>query len=506
MKTNVLNFVEASARAYPNKVAVVDGSVEYTYGELVEASKRIGSALLRLNVQRKGVVVLMEKSTRALSVLLGIVYAGGFYVPVDVSVPAKRLAHIVAMLDNPVIVYDESVPLEGVDSCISYRAIQASSLENYEINEAALQEVRAQALEIDPVYTLFTSGSTGEPKGVVINHRSIVTFIDAFVDELGITFTDRIGNQAPFDFDVSTKDIYATFAVSATLVLIPMRLFMRPSELIAFLESKRITVLIWAVAALCLVSSYHALDVAQLGCLRSVMFCGEVMPLKHLNEWRTRYPQVMFVNLYGPSEVTCNCLYHVLDPARDYSNGIPLGKPFSHCEVMLIDSNKNLATRAGEIGEIVVRSPSLSLGYIKDTEQTNRVFVQNPVQDQYRERVYCTGDLAQINENGELIFYGRKDNQIKYLGHRIELEEIELTLERVEGVSRCKCLFDSHKKRLLAFYEGVATSADIAAFCRDNLPKHMHPTSIKHIEAMPMNKNGKVDKTALQAMFSSEKR
>lgn len=506
MKTNVLNYLESSVATCPERYAVIDENGSYSYEALAETSMRIGSGLARIGVQGRGVVVAMDKGFDALAAQLGVLYAGGFYVPVDPAIPASRLEGIVSALDNPLIVHDGMTPESALTACSQGNLVSCAALEQFSVDYEALTEIRANALETDPVYALFTSGSTGTPKGVVISHRAIVAFIDSFVETFGITFDDRIGNQAPFDFDVSTKDIYSALATSATLVIVPRKLFMQPVELVGFLEKHNVTVLVWAVAALCLISSYHALDEADLSSIRTVMFSGEVMPAKHLKAWRSRLPQATFVNLYGPTEVTCNCLYHILDPQRDYNDGMPLGKPFPHCDVILAGEDGNVVIEPGVDGELLVRGPSLALGYLGQPELTNRAFTQNPVNGRFPDRVYHTGDLAMLNEQGELVFRGRKDSQVKYQGHRIELEEVDLAFERFPGVNRCRCVFDSKRKRLLAFYEGSADASELPLMAREKLPAFMRPTSIRRVQGMPLNKNGKVDRSGLLALAQISKR
>ncbi len=502
---NVLCYVETCVSAQPSKIAVIDEVSQTSYIELYEASKRVGTALSRCGVARQGVVVLMEKSAHTLGVMLGIVQAGAFYVPVDPSVPLARLQKIVTQLGNPCIVVDsqEAAPA-GVDEM--GHVVEAQELLGSDIDETLLAATRAQSLETDPVYTLFTSGSTGDPKGVAISHRAIISFIDSFVSTFDFNENDRFANQAPFDFDVSTKDIYTTFATGATLVIVPRAYFMQPVKLVEYLHQHKATVLVWAVAALCIASAYHALDSDLLASVRKVLFSGEVMPRKHLDEWRAHLPQAQFVNLYGPTEITCNCLYHVLDSARMYAEGIPLGTAFSHCRVFLVDSAGAQVTEPNSEGELVVAGPSLALGYVGMPEQTARAFPTNALNAAYPERVYRTGDVAAFSEEGELFFRGRVDNQIKFQGHRIELEEIDVAIERHPQVMRCRCAFDTEKSRLRAFYEGAVDKRELASYARRELPVHMIPSSFEQVEEMPLNKNGKVDRKRLLELHAKARK
>lgn len=499
-ESNVLAYLWDSVNRTPQAIAVVDAQSTLTYEELMLRSMRIGTALARKGAPGRSVIIAMEKGCNTICAMLGTLYAGASYVPVDSQISAERLEHVLHALANPLVVVDhnrdERIALFERMGCTW---LLAADLLASDVDETLLNDVQRHALETDPAYILFTSGSTGVPKGVAISHRAIRSFIDVFVPTLGIRASDRIANQAPFDFDVSTKDIYSTLATGATLVIVPRELFMQPAALIEYLQKHEVTVLIWAVAALCIVSTYHALNNEALRRIRLVAFSGEVMPLRHLKQWRTTLPNAAFFNLYGPTEITCNCLYHQLEPARDYRDGIPLGKAFDHCDVRLVDQDGHEVTSPGVEGEIIVRGPSLSLGYVGMPDQTARAFVQNPLDHTIPSLVYCTGDLGAYSANGELYFRGRRDNQIKYMGHRIELEEIDLAIERIDGVQRCRCFFDEKRKRLYAFYEGTTSVEDIRTVVVGTMPPHMRPSNIMQVSSMPLNKNGKVDRRELFA-------
>ena len=501
MRTSVLEYLEGSTATHPDSCAVIDEHGSLTYTQLQEACRRVGSALAETDAFGRGVIVAMEKGADALTAQLGALYAGGHYVPVDPDIPADRLHHIAEAVGHTTIVVDDSTEQRIREMDLDLELHRFSDLARHAVDEETLSAIRRRSIGTMPAYVLFTSGSTGVPKGVVISHHAIISFIDSFVGTLGIRDTDRLGNQAPFDFDVSTKDIYSTLATAATLVIIPRRLFMQPAELAAYLEQKQVTVLIWAVAALCLVSTYHALDVADFSRIRTVMFSGETMPKRHLKTWRTHLPQATFVNLYGPTEITCNCLYHVLDPECPYEGGVPLGESFSHCDVIVVDEEGHEVTEPDVEGILLVRGPSLALGYLGQPELTAKAFGQNPLNDRYPDRVYNTGDVASYDDQGMLLFRGRRDNQIKYQGHRIELEDIEHAIERFADVDRCRCVFDARRKLLHAFYEGMAEGQELSAMVRETLPPFMQPATLRHIDEMPLTKNGKVDRAQLANML-----
>lgn len=498
LRRSVLSYLEHDAAHYPDRVAVIDEHGSCTYEELRARSRAAASALAEHAATHRAVVVYMEKGSDALAVMFGALYAGGFYVPVDPQVPADRLARIAGALGNPLVVADAERAAAAAEALPEAGELLAlNDVLSHPIDEAALVASRRGLTDSDPAYVLFTSGSTGTPKGVAVSHRAITDFIGDFTRLFGFTGTDRVANQAPFDFDVSVKDIYGALAAGCTLVVVPRPLFSQPAALVEYLEENRVTIMTWAVAALCLITSLHGLEGKTLSSVRRVLFSGEVMPVEHLRTWMEHLPEASFANLYGPTEVTCNCLYHVIERDRDYAEGIPLGTAFPNREVLLVDAEGHEVTEPGEVGELLVRGVSLALGYVGDAERTAASFTQNPLHNRFPDRVYRTGDLAAYSDAGELFYRGRVDNQIKHQGHRVELEEVDLAIEGVEGVQRCRCVYDKERKRLIAFYEGSAAVAEVRAEVHEKLPPFMVPTQIAAVDAMPLTKNGKVDRAAL---------
>ena len=501
MAATVLRYLEESAATYPQKPAVIDEHQQCTYQELRTTSRRIASALAPKVERGTPVMVYMEKGVDALTVFFGTLYAGSFYSLLNPELPKSRLEQIQSVLQAQIVVTSTDLKDAAADIFPTAELLTVEELREAEENPAALAAAQDAAIDTDPVYINFTSGSTGTPKGIVVCHRSIVDFIDCFTQLFHITERDIIANQAPFDFDVSVKDIYSALKTGATLVIVPRRLFSAPVQLLDFLCDHQVTTLIWAVSALCLVSTFHGLDYKTPTTVNKVLFSGEVMPLKHLRSWREHLPEAMFVNLYGPTGITCNCTYHILQSERDYSGGIPIGRHFPNEDVFLLDEQNHKITQPDAIGELCVRGTALALGYYCAPEQTATHFVQNPLNPCYPELIYRTGDLARYDENGELVFSGRKDFQIKYMGHRIELEEIELILNGYEEISRAVCLFLEEKDRLIACYSGDIDGKTIRSRMQKTMPMHMIPQVFRQFPQLPMTANGKIDRRELKARY-----
>lgn len=492
MMINVLDYLISSAEKHPEKTAVIEEERTVTYSELFRFSCAVGSSLLKYNPFGKPVGVFMEKGIDALCSFFGIVSAGGFYCMLNPELPEARLLQTKEVLQPETVITSRELKEKAEKLFSDSHVCMIDELIHHEIDTGALNSIRSRMIDTDPLYVNFTSGSTGIPKGIVVAHRSVIDFIGCFTEIFQISEDDIIANQAPFDFDVSVKDIYSAIRTGATLVIVPRRLFSAPTALLDYLCGNRVTTMIWAVSALCLISTFHGLDYKTPDTVNKVLFSGEVMPYKHLKQWQEHLPDAQFVNLYGPTEITCNCTYHILEKGRDYSHGIPIGKPFPNEDVFLTDGENRKITVPDTTGKITVRGTALALGYYRLAEKNDTYFIQNPLNADYPERVYVTGDLGRYDEQGDLFFCGRTDNQIKYLGHRIELEEIERNMAAIEGVEQCFCVFD--KGKLKGYYVGSMDRNELYSTMQNTLPAFMIPGFLRRLDEMPITKNGKTDR------------
>ena len=494
MIRNILDYLEQSAIHYPDKIAFADETSACTYKELRRTAKSVGTKLTNYVPPRSPVPVFMEKRVETIYAFLGAVYAGCFYVLLDPKLPSERLKQILQTLQSEVLVLHPDY--EKQFKTLEYEGNVVNILEAVQEEEDAvlLEAIREQRLDIDPLYAIFTSGSTGIPKGVLVSHRSVIDFMEEFVDIFEITDKDVIGNQAPFDFDVSVKDIYSTLKTGATMQIIPKKLFSFPTKLLDYLDEREITTLIWAVSALCIVTTLKGLEYKVPQKVNKIIFSGEVMPIKHLNEWKKYLPDAFYANVYGPTEITCNCTYYIVDREFQPGESLPIGQPFPNEKVFLLDEENQLVREAGKKGEICVSGTALSLGYYRNPEQTEKVFVQNPLNEKYLERIYRTGDMAYYGHDGYLYFASRKDFQIKHMGHRIELGEIELAMEMAEGIRRACCTYDEPENKIIAFYEGEAEKRQIVRALGKKLPAYMIPNVWVKLDRLPITKNGKIDR------------
>ncbi len=345
---------------------------------------------------------------------------------------------------------------------------------------------------------LFTSGSTGVPKGVTINHRSVIDYTDWVTETFQITEQDSFGNQAPFYFDNSILDIYSTIKTGATTYIVPKNLFAQPVLLLEYLKEKKINTIFWVPSALIVVAKLKAFKNVDLSdTLRRVLFCGEVMPNKLLNVWRKFLPDVLYANLYGPTEITDACTYYIVDREFADEEPLPIGKAMPNTDILVLN-DKDEPVAGEESGELCVRGTSLSMGYYNNPEKTREAFVQNPLNPYVPELIYRTGDIVKYNEYGELIYLSRKDFQIKHMGHRIELGEIETAVSSLEEISLCCCLYDERRQKIVLFIEGELEKAYINEKISHLVPEYMLPNKLITLEQMPINANGKIDRVKLK--------
>lgn len=506
MKINAIEYLRETAIKYPNKPAIIDGERCITYHELDLKSKWLGFIISSKTKKRNQPIgMFLPKGLEAIVSFMGALYSGNFYVPLDVKSPKKRINAILSNLNPSIIVTDKhykSILLSyGVPE---HTIIQVEEIDKEPVNFDQLfgDDITFNNIDTDPIYTIYTSGSTGVPKGVVISHRGVIDYIDWVKTTFHIDEKTVIGNQAPFYFDNSTLDIYLSIAAGCTLVIIPEQYFAFPVKLMEYVNEKKINFIFWVPSILINTANLDILSQVPNGSLTKVLFAGEVMPNKQLNYWRRNLPDALYANLYGPTEITVDCTFYIVDRDFDDNEPLPIGKPCPNSNIIILkDDNKEAGVN--ELGELCVRGSSLALGYWNDPVKTNASFVQNPLNSNYQERIYKTGDLVYINEHNEIIYVGRKDTQIKHMGYRIELGEIEMAALSLHSIFNACVIYDHEKKEIVLFYESEnhLTVSDIRKQLANLIPKYMIPTTIIQLDKLPLNPNGKIDRVLLKETF-----
>lgn len=501
MRHNVLNDLWRTAREKPDKLAFSDGVNGLTFGEVCRQSRAVGTFLHQRGICRRPVVVFMEKSPQEVAAFFGVVAGGCFYVPLDAEMPAGRIQLILDNVQTPLLICDShtletarSFRLDGAETVLY------SDIAGLKPDDAALQAIYDHTLDTDPIYVVFTSGSTGIPKGVAACHRSVLDYMEQLSEVLGFNEDTVFGSQTPLYFDACLKELYGTVRSGGTTYLIPKNLFSIPVSLVEYLNEHKINTVCWVVSALTMISAFGTFDIVKPEFLRTIAFGSEVFPAKQLRLWREALPEASFTNLYGPTEGTGMCCYYRVDREFQEGEAIPIGQPFPNREILLLNEAGQPAAK-GEPGEICIRGTTLTLGYYNDPERTAAAFVQNPLQTAYPEWIYKTGDIGRYNDRGELVFVSRKDYQIKHMGHRVELGEVEVNAAMAPDIQMTACIYDGRRSKIVLYYVGGLTEKELTAELKTRLPRYMLPNRIFRLERLPQTANGKIDRKALEASY-----
>lgn len=506
MEKSILSYLEKTESKFPDKVSFADKDNEITYKELVNIAKSIGSSILQKVGAKKPIIVYMEKDAANIAAFMGVAYSGGFYVPLDSKMPIDRINIIIDTLNPAAVIYDKKTEkfLDSMNTdCIKLAYEEIYNIDN---DEEKLHDARNKMIDTDPLYILFTSGSTGVPKGVVVCHRSVIDYAHWVTKTFNIDEKTVFGNQTPFYFSMSVLDIFSTIMSGATLHIIPKMLFSFPVKLLEFLKEKKVNTIYWVPSALGIVGNLGALDEVNMSEeLKTILFAGETMPTKQLNIWKKHIPNATYANLFGPTEITDIGVYYVVD--REFSNDepIPIGKACDNVDAIVISKEGKLIDKPGEIGELLIRGSFLACGYYNNPEKTKEAFIQNPLNNSYPEIVYATGDLVYWNERNELVYASRKDFQIKHMGNRIELGEIENAINSLDGVDMCCCLYDSENSHIVSIYSGEIESKAMQKMLIKKLPRYMIPNVYHKEKTLPLNMNGKIDRVKLKNDIISNK-
>lgn len=501
---NVLAYLRHIVTVKPEKVAYSDGETSLSFREVYVSALKIGTYLHHNSVYKRPVVVFMRRSPYEITAFFGVIAGGCFYVPVDEEMPRDRIQLILNNVRPPLVICDsDTLAVAQTFDLAGGKIVTYGALLDTEIDEAAINDIYDRSINIDPVYIVFTSGSTGIPKGVAACHRSVIDYIEQLSEVLSFSGDTVFGNQTPLYLDACLKELYPTLKFGATTYLIPKRLFTQPVALVEYLNKYKINTICWVVSALTMISAFGTFDLIRPKHLHTVAFGSEVFPTKQLRLWRRALPNAAFFNLYGPTETTGMCCYYRVDREFADDEPIPIGRPFRNREILLLTENGKPAAYGCE-GEICIRGTALTLGYYNDPERTAQAFVQNPLSTAYPELIYKTGDIGRYNARGELVFVSRRDHQIKHMGHRIELDEIEVSAGLVDGVRMAACIYDKVKGKIVLFYVGSCHERELATALKERLPRYMLPGKLIRLDTLPLTANGKLNRMALENRYREQ--
>lgn len=505
MPNSAVRLLDDAAVKYNNKTAVSDENRSYSFRELQSLGHSIATALIACGdggYMPEPVMVYLPKSGKCIASFMGAMYSGNPYVPIAYDMPSGRIQKIVDLLEGRGHIITDSNGMEVISSMSVPDTMHVHLYDEIiktTPDTGAVYSVLDNVTDTDPIYIMFTSGSTGEPKGVTVPHRGAVDYALWVRKTFGIDEHSKLGNQAPFYFDNSIFDIYSMLLTGAEMNIIPETLFMFPSKLPEYVRDNNITTIFWVPTVMINVANSGALSEVNMPKLKTVAFCGEVMPNTQLNIWRKNHPDAVYANLYGPTEISDVCTYYIVDRPFKDSDPLPIGRACENMRVILLTPDGKLAEH-GEQGELCVIGTGVSLGYWNKPEISDKVFVQNPLNPFYEEHIYRTGDLAHMSEDGLIMYDGRMDNQVKVKGNRIELGEIECAAMCIDGVKGACAVFDAPNERIVLFAESTE-QLSLRKFnneLKKYIPKYMLPSKLTVMENFPHTANDKIDRVTLK--------
>ena len=510
MKINLLDYLHETVSIVPERTAVIDGNRSIAFRDLTEKSKMLSRVVSQRTdyTIRKPVAVFMKKNIGCIVSDIAIIYSGNAYMNLDVKTPLARIQAILELI-NPALIITDSNYAEALASiwpnekmiCFDSLSWNVLQYEQVEINS-----VLDRIIDTDPLCIINTSGSTGVPKGVVLNHRSFIDFMEWAKETAKIKDDEVIGSLSPIVFDIYSFELCMLMSNGSTMVLLEESLATFPVRILQILASQRVTFIFWVPTIMVNIANLGLLEKIPLPDLKTVWFAGEVFQTKHFNIWRKNLPGVKFINLYGPIEITLDCTYFIIERNLADDEPIPIGYACKNTDILILNENNQLC-KTYEEGELCVRGGSLAMGYYNDPQKTATVFVQNPLNTSYPEIIYRTGDIALVNDCGEIIFKGRKDTLIKHSGYRIELSEIEhVVVNKLKLVHNGCAVYDNDKKEIVFFYESDndVTVPFLRKHIGEELPKYMIPTKYIQMEALPRNTNGKIDRLKLKEQINEQ--
>lgn len=504
---SLIEYLERSADVFPNKTALRYEDEIVTYADLRQRSKKIASGIIPLkdDGELRSVAVFLPRGTLPIICYMGILYAGLAYVPMNYALPDNRIENTFNTL-QPLCVITDDENKERISKLCKCPVFTAETLSETEINSEIISETQRNVCDCDPAYVMFTSGSTGEPKGVTVSQRGVIDYVDSMLCEFKIDENTVIGMQSPLYFDISVFDIYVGFCCGAEIVIIPEKIFMFPNMVPQYVNDFNINLIYWVPTVFDGLVANGVLYDCPFKKVDTIIFAGEAMRNSTLNVLRKTHSNCSFTNLYGPTETSVISMIYKVEKEFKDEEPLPIGRACKNSSAFIIDESGNEITADGIRGEIVLGGIGVGLGYWGNFEISDRAFIQNPLNSSYFDRVYKTGDIGYYKD-GIMMFAGRSDSQIKHRGNRIELSDIECAACAVENVSGACAVYDSEKSEIVLFIES-RDQWNLRKFnleLKKHIPSYMLPAKIHILDSLPHTPNGKTDRVTLKKLLTEEK-
>ena len=516
------HLLENSAKKTPGKTAIRAGKNSITYKDLNDASSRLASLLLQCGSKQGDLIpVYLDKSISAIMSIFAILKAGAAYIPLDTKSPLNRVQYILDN-SNAKFLITESSKIPTI-SCLhrQHPFSKVILVDNKNARNIEGQSDTVNITSFDPhdtsvtgsfvthrvsaetqAYVLYTSGSTGYPKGVVLSHRNALSFINWAYSYFGISDDDVFSSHAPLHFDLSIFDIFVSIKAGAEICLLPQSISSFPVSLGKFIETNNITTWYSVPSVLIDMLTHGNLSPLNLDHVRRIIYAGEPFPVKYLKELMTQIPEALYYNLYGPTETNVITFYQIDASIQEVNGDIPIGRACPYANIRVITEDGRIASE-GEKGELLVNGDSLMIGYLNKPDLTSQTIKQVYLPNEEAEKYYFTGDIVEVLDGDNLRFVGRKDHMVKIKGFRVEIEEIEANLMRLDCIKECIVTaverenYGSVLKAFVVLKEKGIDPMKIRTFLKDYVPQYMIPEEIRIVDSLKKNSRGKTERRIL---------